>query len=180
MPLLDEIKKGTEIGKHPGQKYIWQACQDCGKERWVSFIKGQPINKLCRSCGKRGNRCYSWKGGRNLRPDGYVEVWIPSDDFFFPMAVHYNYVLEHRLVMARHLKRRLLSWEIVHHKNGIRDDNRIENLELLKSQATHSVSINIQKRISKMQKEIEILKKRVTLLEAENVLLKSEHSLLAH
>jgi len=53
------------------------------------------------------------------------------DEPLFPMAGKDGYTGVHRLVMAEKLGRCLLKSEHVHHLNGIKDDNRIENLELI-------------------------------------------------
>ena len=75
-----------------------------------------------------------WAGGRIELSTGYVAVWVSPDDLMACMtwtqSGRKNYCLEHRLVMARHLGRPLEKHETVHHKNGIKQDNRLENLEL--------------------------------------------------
>jgi transposase-like protein len=62
---------------------------------------------------------------------GYILEHVPSSDPLRAMGQgRGGYVAEHRLVMARHLGRPLEPHETVHHKNGQRDDNRLENLQL--------------------------------------------------
>jgi transposase-like protein len=71
-----------------------------------------------------------WKGGRMRTMEGYVRVLVEPSDPMASMRDHAGYVPEHRLVMSRHLGRPLSSSETVHHKSGVRDDNRLENLEV--------------------------------------------------
>lgn len=72
---------------------------------------------------------YNWKGGRSHSGGGYI--YIRSKNH--PYADNRGYVFEHRLVMEKHLGRYLDQKEAIHHKNGIRTDNRIENLQLMKN-----------------------------------------------
>lgn len=68
------------------------------------------------------------KGEPRINHDGYVLVWVGKDH---PMSYASGHVLEHRLVMADHLGRVLGTEEVVHHVNGDKQDNRLENLDLL-------------------------------------------------
>jgi hypothetical protein len=71
-----------------------------------------------------------WKGGRVIDSNGYVRLWVPQKDPLKCMSLNDGYVLEHRYVMAKHLGRPLERHETVHHINGNREDNRLENLQL--------------------------------------------------
>jgi hypothetical protein len=53
------------------------------------------------------------------------------------MARKDGYIMEHRLKMAKHLKRLLSRAEVVHHKNHDPQDNRLRNLELFASNGEH-------------------------------------------
>ena len=136
MPEIGDIKRGVALGYQSNRKYIWTVCPKCRKGKWAKLVvsKNKPEHRSCRTClvGKAqiGNQNGKWKGGEYKNASGYILVWLPSDDFFHQVINREGHVLKHRLVMAKSLGRCLQPWEIVHHKNGIKDDNRIENLML--------------------------------------------------
>jgi len=160
--IIGEIRKGQDIGKHRGNKYIWLACEDCGKERWVQLDKGEGTHR-CSGCSSRKNRrdanlpgekAFAWKGGKWSDKRGYTWVIIRPGDFYYGMAEKRGYILEHRLVMAKSLNRCLLPWEVVHHKNGKKGDNGLENLELLPTMKYHIVDMNIKRKLKELTQQI--------------------------
>lgn len=69
---------------------------------------------------------------RKLTSNGYVLVWTHQNSLYRTMADARGYVAEHRLVMAKSLSRPLRKGENVHHINGNKTDNRLENLQLMR------------------------------------------------
>ena len=75
-----------------------------------------------------------WKGGKTITGQGYAQCMVSVDDQMAPMRSRSGYVLEHRLVVARAMGRPLKSSETVHHINGDKQDNSLENLQLRQGQ----------------------------------------------
>ena len=79
---------------------------------------------------RKGIRSAGWKGGRRKHGE-YIMIWLDESDPFYCMVNTKNAVLEHRYVMAKYLNRPLEKYEQVHHINGNKSDNCIENLQLV-------------------------------------------------
>jgi endogenous inhibitor of DNA gyrase (YacG/DUF329 family) len=74
-----------------------------------------------------GENNHQWKNGKQKTANGYIKVRTGKTD---KGTIKYG-AMEHRIIMEKHLGRKLSRNELVHHKNGIKDDNRIENLEIV-------------------------------------------------
>lgn len=115
---------GVELVKVPNRRRAACAVEGCERveyaQGWCSMHyqrvrdRGQPGEPT----PERANH-----GDGTLTKYGYRSIYVAGRGVQF----------EHRLVMERHLGRELLASETVHHKNGVRDDNRVENLELWSS-----------------------------------------------
>jgi HNH endonuclease len=107
--------------------------RSCGCNKSVSLIKY--------SKNHTGKNAKCWKGGLKKSGNGYIYQYCYGHPFAYN-----NYVSQHRLVMEKKLGRYLFPWEKVHHKNGVRDDNSVNNLELwTKSHPTGSRVADILK-----------------------------------
>lgn len=124
--------KEFNIPQHLFQKRKFCSLHCAVKFRWVTGkmpkISDATKKKISTTLkGKyAGEKNSRWTGGKTTHADGYIYIYSPNH----PLKDHHNYVFEHRLVMEKKLGRFLTLLEHVHHINGNKTDNRIENLKV--------------------------------------------------
>ena len=116
-------------------KYIKRICNFCGNKfqvkKWrIAQGRGKYCSPHCRHKGHSleiaGDKSPNWNGGIYIH-DGYKLIRIKNH----PHANPLGYIREHRVIMEKHLGRYMKPEERIHHLNGNKQDNRIENLQIV-------------------------------------------------
>jgi len=144
----------NEIGEHIGisGQSVWMRLTK-SKMKLRTISEAQKIAyKKGRMKSQRGEDNNQWKGGRYPDSRGYIYLYT---------GVRNRKVFEHRLIWEKHHGKIPDGW-IIHHLNGIRDDNRIENLQAIPRKRHNSMSIvePYQERIRKLEQQLARLMKR--------------------
>ena len=113
----------NDFRKDPRKPRVDFKCPTCGvvKKMLPWEIRGRKYCSIkCRPLPPRGEKSPNWKGGTQIL-GGYRYIHQGGS----------RYKAEHRIVMEKHISRELGADEIIHHKNGSKQDNRVENLEIV-------------------------------------------------
>jgi hypothetical protein len=133
MSLARRGKPSPMLGKKMTEEHKRKiGVANTGKKMSDSAKRKISLSVTKQLTGKFGKNARGWKGGK-IRMNGYIKIKSISH----PLKDASGYVMEHRLVMEKHIGRFLTKEETVHHVNSIRDDNRIENLILFKTPGDH-------------------------------------------
>ena len=97
------------------------------KANRLKLSKDKEISRFIRSECELGEKNSSWKGGRKISPQGYVLIMKKG----YESSDCMGYIFEHRYIAEQVMGRYLNKNEVVHHINGDKKDNKIENLKVM-------------------------------------------------
>jgi len=154
-PISDDLQYESYFEPSGIRRYRAKvACPRCGLERWVDrrAVSKETFTGLCHSCNasKSGKNHPMYKDGIYHQSNGYVGVLVSKDDPFASMRDCRGYVYAHRYEMAKHLDRSLESYEHVHHLDGNKTNNQIDNLALV-GEGEHLLITKLQARIRELE-----------------------------
>jgi IS30 family transposase len=120
----------------------------------------RPKSEAAKEAYKTREHHWNWRGGKCKTNRGYVYVLLPNEKKrLSSTALLGRYILEHIYVWEKVHGKQLPIGMVIHHLNGIKDDNRIENLIALKRGEHHKLAEPYKKRIKELEEEIRELKK---------------------
>lgn len=171
-PVIGDTTLRRTVGQSGNGILYYAACPLCGLTRWVRYSE---ISTTCMHCVPKHKSSNPRYDEPRRMKNGYVLVHIPKDDPAFTIS-NKGWIGEHRLIMSRHIGRLLDPREVVHHINGCKSDNRLENLKLLANgkHNSHMVAAELRNLIRMQERRIRVLESRVTRLETDNALLLAE------
>lgn len=161
-------KHSEETKKKMSGRTAWNKgvpCSDETKKKLSKILTGRIITKEWKDKISKnharlfGENSNNWKGGKTFHGNGYIYLRNHNH----PNRTKSGYVFEHRLVMEKKIGRYLTKEEVVHHINGIKDDNRIENLVLIKSNKEHKTLHNLENNPMKGKKHTIETKNKISL-----------------
>lgn len=123
--VYNYLKKYNIKSRSVGDYEPTEAQREAGK-RAGAAKRGKVLSVETKLKISEGHKL-SGEGHKKLRTDGYVYVYYPKH----VNATKDGYIMEHHLVMEKHIGRPISKGEVVHHRNHIRNDNSIENLQLM-------------------------------------------------
>ena len=159
------------------QKWYWQdnlsltdiakkvGCSDGTPGLWMKHFNiprrtDEEGIRLAHKQGKFLNKqtaelCSNWKGGRWVDPKGYVYIYKPN----YHRTSRKKYIQEHILIWEQVHNRELPKGWLIHHLNGIKGDNRPENLLAMKSGQHLNQTEPYKKRIRELEAKLVLLEK---------------------
>jgi hypothetical protein len=146
------MKQCAQCGEYVGPQnfrnmYEYRRARYCNKDCYLAAHKAKFEDAVCPICNttfkRPANReqvkqfcspkCQyknnEKQGHKYVTPQGYVAIKVGKH----PMAYSDGYILEHRLVMSQHLGRALATDEHIHHIDGNKQNNSIENLQIIEN-----------------------------------------------